>query len=194
MMPRRGRLLVISAPSGTGKSTLIGRACRELPGLWHSVSATTRPPRPGEEDGRHYHFLSREGFEEGTGRGELLEWARVYGDYYGTPRRPLEEKRESGTDILLDLDVQGARRVKELEPEATLIFLIPPSHAELERRIRSRQGEPEEVVERRLREAEEEMTHRGEYDHVIVNDDLERALEELKGLILARRTGEEGSP
>lgn len=191
MMPKCGRLFVISAPSGTGKSTLIGRACAEIPRVRHSVSATTRPKRGYEEEGVHYHFLERADFHDMITRNEFLEWAPVFGEYYGTPRSAVEARLRRGDDVIMDLDVWGALQVKRMRPDARLIFLMPPSLAELGNRLRARASEPEEKIASRISKAEEEMSRRHLYDHVIVNDDLEVAFGELRRLLLGSR-GEEG--
>jgi guanylate kinase len=183
MSRRRGHIFVLSAPSGAGKSTLIERAVREIPGIWHSVSATTRPPRSYEKEAVHYFFLTPGDFHERIKRDGFLEWAEVFGDHYGTPAEEVNRRLEAGEDVIMDLDVQGALQVKRRRPEAILIFIMPPSLEELANRLRKRGAEAEDRIERRLARAEEEMAQRGLYDHVIVNEDLEAAFRELAGII-----------
>ena len=187
MMGSRGHLFVLSAPSGAGKSTLIDRSCRELPDIWHSISATTRPRRDYEQDGVHYYFMERPQFEEMIAGNELLEWARVFEECYGTPAEAVDAHLAGGDDVIMDLDVQGALQVKRNRAEASLVFVMPPSLDELAKRLKHRATETGEDVEFRLSKAEEEMAQSHEFDHVILNDDLDAAFEELKNIILARR-------
>ena len=187
MMQSRGHLFVLSAPSGAGKSTLIDRTCRELPDIWHSISATTRPRRDYEEEGIHYFFLEKTDFDEMIARNELLEWACVFEEYYGTPAEAVDEHLAGGNDVIMDLDVQGALQVKRRRTEASLVFVMPPSLDELARRLKHRATETGEDVEYRLSKAEEEMAQSHEFDHVILNDDLDAAFQELKKIILRRR-------
>lgn len=163
-----------------------------LPDLYLSVSVTTRPPRPGERDGVDYSFVTDERFDEMTGSGELLEWARVVGHRSGTPAGPVERARAEGRDVILEIDVQGARQVEERVPDAVLIFLEPPSHDELERRLRGRGTENEERLALRLATAEQEMAERPRFDHVVVNDDLEEATAQVAAIIQGSRTNDEG--
>ena len=193
MMQSRGRLFVISAPSGAGKSTLIDRSCRELPNIWHSISATTRPRREYEEDGVHYYFMERPRFDEMIARNEFLEWAHVFEECYGTPAEAVDARLAGGDDVIMDLDVQGALQVKRRRPEASLIFVMPPSLDELAIRLDSRASETGEDAELRLSRAEEEMAQSHQFDHVIINDDLDVAFQELKKIILDHR-GEVDSP
>lgn len=190
MMRQCGRVFVLSAPSGTGKSTLIARSCEEIPGVRHSISATTRPKRDYEEDGVHYRFMERADFHEMTANDEFLEWARVFDEYYGTPRSEVEARLSGGEDVIMDLDVRGALQVRERRADAILVFLMPPSLEELGDRLRRRATESEEKIEARLSRAEEEMAQSRHYDHVIVNDDIEAAFQAFKELILARREEE----
>jgi len=183
MMNPRGHLYVLSAPSGAGKSTLIAKAVRELPNLWHSVSATTRKPRHYETEDVHYLFLDRDTFHEMIKKDEFLEWAQVFGDQYGTPREPVDRRLAAGQDVIMDLDVEGALQVKRRCPEATLIFIMPPSLEDLRARLVGRESEPEDVINIRLCEAEEEMSRSPLYDHVIVNDDFDSAFRELVAVI-----------
>ena len=187
MMQSRGHLFVLSAPSGAGKSTLIDRSCRELPDIWHSISATTRPRRDYEQDGVHYYFMEQTRFEEMIAGNQLLEWARVFEEYYGTPAEAVDAHLAGGDDVIMDLDVQGALQVKQKRAEASLIFVMPPSLDELAKRLEHRASETGEDVEFRLSKAEEEMAQSHRYDHVIINDDLDAAFEDLKNIILAQR-------
>lgn len=177
-----GRAVVISGPSGSGKST-IGRRLREDPRAVFSVSCTTRAPRPGEEHGVHYLFVDEAEFRGGIASDRFLEWAEVYGNLYGTPRGPLDEAVRDGKIFLLEIDVQGALQVRERLPEALFIFIDVPDDAELRRRLEGRGTETREVVERRLAKARAEREQRAAYDHVVVNDDAERAYRETCALI-----------
>jgi len=183
----RGLLLVISGPSGVGKGTLCQALCRQIDSIVLSVSATTRPPRAGEEDGVHYFFVSPERFQEMIARDELLEWAQVYQDYYGTPRGPVTRLLADGRDVILEIDVQGALQVKEKAPEAVLIFICPPSVAELERRLRRRGTDSEEQIVNRLEWARTELEAVPKYDYVVVNDHLEAAVAKIKAIIVAEK-------
>ena len=190
---QHGHLFVLSAPSGAGKSTLIDRAIREIPRIWHSVSATTRAPRNYEKEGRHYFFLAREDFEKAIAEDHFLEWAKVHGEYYGTPSETVDARLAAGDDVIMDLDVQGALQVKRHRPEVVLIFIMPPSIEELRKRIEGRQSETEESIQRRLSIAEKEMSLRDRYDHIIVNDVIDVAYAELAEVINNHRFGEEES-
>jgi guanylate kinase len=176
-------LLVLSGPSGVGKGTIVQRLRERFPGLWESVSYTTRPRRPTEVDGRDYHFVSRPEFEALRDAGGFLEWFEVFGDLKGTPRRPVEEHLAAGDDVVLEIDVQGALRVRGLLPEAVLVFVAPPSLEELHRRLRDRGTESPAALERRLGEAERELARASEFDHVVVNDDLDRVVAEVAGIL-----------
>jgi guanylate kinase len=186
---RPGTLLVLSGPSGAGKSTVCGDLLRRRPSLHFSVSATTRAPRPGERDGVQYHFLSRGEFARRLAADAFLESAEVHGHLYGTLRAEVEPYLLRGTDVLLDIDVQGARQVRErlaarpLAGRVVFAFLAPPSDAELERRLRGRGTEPEEVIRRRLENARRELAAAGEYDHVVVNDTVADAVARLAVLL-----------
>lgn len=183
-MSERGRLIVISAPSGTGKSSLVRRLLAlESSRLVFSVSATTRAPRSGERDGVDYHFLDRPTFEARIAAGEFLEHAEVHGNLYGTLRAGVDDVRSSGRHVLLDIDVQGARQVAASDPTAHLVFIAPPSRAELERRIRGRGLDAPEVIERRLINAVGEMTELGHFDSVVINDNLDEAARTLAGIV-----------
>ena len=174
-----GRLFVISGPSGAGKGTLVSRlmSCRD--GLWLSVSATTRSPRPGEVEGQSYFFLDNDRFDQLVAEGGFLEWANVFTNRYGTLKSVVESKIESGTSVVLEIDPQGARQVKQNYPDAFLIFVKPPSFEVLEQRLRGRATESEEQVQIRLQTARTEMQQEGHYDVTIVNDDLETAVQQL---------------
>lgn len=187
----KGLLLVVAGPSGAGKSTLLRELFRREPNLRFSVSMTTRPPRPGEVAGQDYYFVSQAEFEEARRAGELLEWATVHSHLYGTPRGPVEEQRAAGYDVLLDIDVQGARQVKAKLPEAYLVFIAPPSLAELERRLRQRRTDAEEQIAERLRTARWELSCQEEFDQVVVNDQLERAVEEMQQILERQRGRQE---
>ena len=181
--------VVLAGPSGSGKTT-IGRALERLEEVRFSVSATTRPPRPEEEEGVDYHFYSRDGFEELRERDELLEWAEVHGELYGTPRSNLVEARKRGTHLLLDIDVQGARSVRERVPEAVTVFLVPPDGRRIVRRLLERGTEDEAQLRRRLEAAEQELEAVGAFDYLVVNDRLEDTVDTVEEIIRSeeRRT------
>ena len=178
----KGKLIVISGASGVGKGTVLGIMMEKRKDLSFSVSATTRPPRPGEIDGVHYYFISREKFEEMIAQGAFLEYDAHAANYYGTPRAQAEEKRERGP-VLLDIEPAGAKQVREKMPDAELIFIMPPSMEELERRLRGRGDTPEEQIKLRMERAVWEMEQRVWYDHVVVNDDPERCADEILNII-----------
>ncbi|MEN9241521.1 MAG: guanylate kinase [Thermostichus sp. DG02_3_bins_51] len=179
----RGRLLVLTGPSGVGKGTIVSQLRQRHPDLYLSVSVTTRPPRPNEQEGVNYYFRSREEFLELIAAGELLEWAQYAGNFYGTPREAVLQKLNQGQDVLLEIELSGARQVSQHCPEAIRIFLSPPSFQELERRIRARGQDSEASIERRLQQAQKELEAQDEFDYVIVNDDLEQALLQLETLL-----------
>ncbi|MGI6663746.1 MAG: guanylate kinase [Bacillota bacterium] len=183
----RGKLFVITAPSGCGKGTLRRNLLATDPGLIFCPSVTTRSPRPGEADGVDYFFVSREEFVSMRDRQELVEWASVYGNLYGTPGKPIEEALERGVDVILEKDVQGARTLRALFPEGVFIFVLPPSMDELRRRILGRGTENEEERRRRLDCAEMEMSDLSTYDYVIINSDLDRATERLSAIVAGER-------
>jgi guanylate kinase len=183
----KGILFILSAPSGAGKTTISRKAVAEIPGLEMSVSATTRAPRPGERPGVDYHFLSREEFERRRDAGEFAEWARVHDHFYGTPKAPIENALASGRNMLLDIDVQGARQMKERYPEAVAVFVLPPSEEELARRLRGRGTDPEDVIRRRLERAKEEMKEHSRYDHEIVNRDVAESVRAFAEIVARER-------
>ena len=183
---RRGRLFVIAAPSGAGKTSLVRALMEREPGLRFSISYTTRPKRPAEQHGRDYFFVPKDDFERMVADGEFLEHARVFDNYYGTARRQVEEALSSGQDLILEIDWQGAAQIRAALPECVSIFILPPSRPELERRLRGRGTDAEEVIERRLRDAASDMTHWREFDHVVVNDDFATALGQLQDVVAGR--------
>ena len=181
-------VFIISAPSGSGKSTLVERLMATVTGLMFSVSYTTRPPRGHEKDGASYHYVTREEFEAMTARGEFLEWAQVFGDhYYGTHQGILEATRAAGRDLVLDIDVQGARQLRDRIPEAVSIFILPPSRKVLEDRLRARGEDREDVIERRLREAAVEIQKYKDYDYVLINRELAESDAVLSSIVRAER-------
>jgi len=178
--------IVISGPSGVGKTTLVDRLLAGDPLLAESISTTTRPPREGEVPGTHYFFVAREVFEEMKVR-ELVEWAEVHGEYYGTPRRFVEQELEEGRDVVLNIDIQGGDSVKRHFPKALMIFILPPSIEVLEARLRDRGDMPDERLEKRLANARDEITRSDDYSYAVINDDLDRAVEELQAIVEAER-------
>ena len=183
-----GLLLALSAPSGTGKTTLARRLVREVEGAEFSVSVTTRPRRGSERDGVDYHFVDERTFSRKIERGDLLEWAEVHGHFYGTPRGPAERILASGGVIVFDIDVQGGRSIQRIYPEAVLVFVLPPSLRELERRLRSRGTDGAGTIRRRMLTARAEIEQGlAAYDYVVVNDEVDRALKELKAILVAER-------
>jgi len=186
---RRGRLYVIAAPSGAGKTSLVRALMEREPGLRFSISCTTRKQRPTEVHGRDYFFVDRASFEGMVADGEFLEHALVFDNYYGTPRRQVEGSLASGQDLILEIDWQGAAQVRRSLPECISVFILPPSREELERRLRGRGTDSEEVIQRRLRDAASDMTHWREFDHVVVNDVFDRALDELQSIVQGRGEG-----
>ncbi len=187
MMNSKGKLLVISGPSGAGKSTVVAKAIEGRTDICFSTSVTTRDPRPGEVDGREYFFVSFERFREMVENDELLEHAEYVANRYGTPRSYVNQRLEEGLNVLLDIEVQGARQVRKKMPEAVLIFIAPPSLEELERRLRGRGTDSESAIEGRLIRARQEFQEADFYDYLIVNDDVERAAAKLSSIIEAER-------
>jgi guanylate kinase len=180
---RLGNLFVISGPSGTGKGTLLSKVIERIPDAWVSVSATTRNPRPGEEEGVHYYFLDKDHFLELVNHDGFLEWAKVHDNYYGTLKKSVLEHMKAGEQVILEIDVQGALQIRNVIPEAHLVFIEPPSLEELERRLRSRGTESDDVISSRMKTAEVELAQKMEYDIQVVNDDLEQAVNELTAVI-----------
>jgi guanylate kinase len=180
-------VFIISAPSGSGKSTLVHQLLKTVPNLVFSISYTTRQPRPTETNGVDYIFISRKDFEERLSRGEFLEYAEVFGNYYGTNRETFESATHQGKDLVLDIDVQGARQLKVAIPQAISIFVLPPSRDVLEQRLRSRSQDSEEVIQRRLRGAAEEVQNYTQYDFVLINRDIEEASARLANIVEAER-------
>jgi guanylate kinase len=180
-------VFIISAPSGSGKSTLVHRLLKTVPGLTFSISYTTRPPRPTETNGVDYIFISRAEFETRLAHGEFLEFAEVFGNYYGTNRATFEKAVHEGKDLVLDIDVQGARQLKVAIPEAISIFVLPPSREVLEQRLRARSQDTEEVIQRRLKGAAEEVRNYKQYDYVLINRELEESAARLTSIVRAER-------
>jgi guanylate kinase len=185
---------IISAPSGSGKSTLVNEVRKIVPGLDFSVSYTTRPPRGSEQNGREYFFVPRTQFEQMIRQDEFLEYAQVFGNYYGTARRFLRAAQEHGDDLLLDIDVQGAEQIKKRIPGAASIFVLPPNREKLEWRLRNRGLDSEEVICRRLDTARREIENYDKYDYILVNDRLEQSTDELKAILLSERLRRSGRP
>ena len=186
-MKRHGILYIISAPSGVGKTTLCKEVVDIFQNLRHSVSYTTRAPRPGEVHGRDYIFVSPSEFEKMITAGEFAEWAEVHGNHYGTAIKSLDEYRTRGIDVILDIDCQGARQLKERYGDGVFIFILPPSFHELRRRLDSRNSDSDEVKERRIRNAADEIRESRWYDYIIVNDLFSKAVEELKSVLIAEQ-------
>jgi guanylate kinase len=184
---RRGILFIISAPSGTGKTTLCKQLTTNLPGLWHSVSYTTRKPRPGEEHGREYYFIEEQTFQEMAARNEFVEWAHVYGQLYGTPWKSVTEKIDQGIDVLLEIDVQGAMQVKKRFEDSVSIFILPPSMTVLRSRLQTRASDTPEEIQRRLHKVKEEVWSYREYAYIVRNEDLGRSLRDLESIFWSER-------
>jgi guanylate kinase len=178
-------VFVITGPSGVGKGTLIKELCSRVPDLELSISATTRSPRVGEEDGREYHFLDPDDFAERIAAGDFLEWAEYSGNRYGTLRSEVDARTARGAPVVLEIEVQGARQVRETMPEAVRIFIEPPSPAELRKRLEGRGTDDPEVIEKRLEEARKELRAKDEFAHRVTNDDVDRAASELAGIVLS---------
>jgi guanylate kinase len=184
-------VFIVSAPSGSGKSTLVGRLLASDPNILFSVSYTTRKPRGTEVEGHSYRYISREDFEARIARGEFLEYAQVFGNYYGTHRSVLSKAMAERKDVVLDIDVQGARQLKDSIKDAVSIFILPPSREILEHRLRARSEDSEDVIQRRLREAADEIRSYSQYDYVLVNDDLDRSTDTLAAIVKAERVRRE---
>lgn len=188
MMQRRdGLLFVVSAPSGAGKTSLCRALSESLENLVHSVSYTTRKPRPRETEGRDYFFVTGERFQEMVRAGDFAEWAQVHSNHYGTSRRVLDDIAAEGIDVILDIDTQGAKQIKERYPRAVFIFILPPSLQVLEERLRNRQSDNEDEIQRRMQRARDEIRDYSHYGYLIVNRDFDRALSELRSVVLAER-------
>ncbi|MCL4158242.1 UNVERIFIED_CONTAM: hypothetical protein GTU68_014676 [Idotea baltica] len=183
-----GTLYIISAPSGAGKTSLTNALLDITENLEVSTSHTTRGIRKGEENGKHYHFVSKTSFEEGIRENLFLEYANVFGNYYGTSQDAINETLSAGTDVILEIDWQGAQQVRQIIPEVRSIFILPPSVSELESRLKSRNQDSDDVISHRVSQAKEDITHYVEYDHIIINDDFEIALKDLKSIFRSQRT------
>ncbi|MFI3245619.1 MAG: guanylate kinase [Ferrimonas sp.] len=187
-MARRGNLFIVAAPSGAGKSSLISALLKDQPAdMQVSVSSTTRAPRPGEQDGVHYHFISVDAFKAQIEAKQFFEYAEVFGNFYGTSRLTIEQTLTNGIDVFLDIDWQGARQVKQLLPDAVGIFILPPSKVELERRLNSRGQDSQEIIAERMAQAVSEMSHYDEFDYLIINAQFDEALAELQAIVKAQR-------
>ena len=189
MIPYSNFIIILSSPSGAGKSTITKKLLETDENIKLSVSATTREPRDGEEDGKHYYFLSKDTFKEEIEKDNFVEYAEVFGNYYGTLKREVESKFADNKDIILDIDWQGARQVSDqLDVKRLLrIFILPPSIKELENRLRSRGTDSEEVITKRMDKARDEISHFNEYDYIVVNDDVDEAFEQIKSIIYTKR-------
>lgn len=185
---RKGSLYVFTGPSGAGKGTLLSRLREQDDRLFYSISATTRAPRPGETDGVQYYFLSKADFEEKIAQNAFLEHARYVDNYYGTLEAPVNEKLDEGYDVILEIEVQGAMQVHKKRPDAVMVFIAPPSFEELAARLRGRGTEDEEKVRKRLETAREELKQQDRFDYVVVNDEIDRAVDEIKDILAKRRT------
>ena len=185
---RRGLMVVLSSPSGAGKTTLTRRLLADNPNMAMSVSATTRPPRPGEQDGVDYFFVTKDRFAELEDQGEFLEHAKVFDNHYGTPRSPVEDALMKGKDVVFDIDWQGAQQLNQAAADDLVkIFILPPNMRELEQRLRTRALDSDAVIAKRMSKSEAEISHWAEYDYVIVNEDVETALTELKTIVASER-------
>jgi len=184
---RRGRLFVVSAPSGAGKTTLCQGLLERVPAMARSISYTTRAPRPGERQGVDYHFIAPEDFRDGIAKNRWVEWARVHENFYGTAADAIEEKLAAGIDLVMNIDVQGADQIRARFPDSVRVFIMPPSLAELRRRLEKRGGDDPAAIEIRMAAAEQEMARRHDFDHIITNDDLDRAFDELVAIVVSYR-------
>lgn len=182
---RKGKTFIICGPSGVGKGTVVARLLASNPTLYFSVSATTRPPRPGEEDGVHYHFLTKEKFQEWIDADEFLEYAQFVGNFYGTPRRFVDRAMDQGRDVLLDIEIQGAEQVHRKRPEAVRIYVAPPSWAELERRLIGRGTEDMDKIRSRLERGKQEFAAAKDFDYFVINDTVNRAVDDLLAIMRA---------
>ncbi len=187
MAQTRGNLFILSAPSGAGKSSLIGALLKKHSDMKVSVSHTTRSPRPGEENGVHYHFVSVEEFKALIEKNDFFEWAQVFDNYYGTSKQAIESQLEAGIDVFLDIDWQGAQQIRKLVDDVETIFILPPSKEELESRLNNRGQDSAEIIAGRMAKAQSETSHYNEYDYVVVNDDFDTALTEIETIVMAKR-------
>ena len=185
-MRNKGLLLVVSAPSGCGKGTILGEILKDE-SFYYSISATTRAPREGEQDGVNYHFITKEEFEQRIARGGMLEYAQYCGNYYGTPKKEVEQMREAGRDVILEIEVEGAMKVRSLCPDAVFLFIAPPSVEELRRRLNKRGTEAAEVIEERVAQASRELSYADRYDYIIVNGELEKAIDDFRTIVRAEK-------
>ena len=187
MAQTRGNLFILSAPSGAGKSSLIGALLKKHSDMKVSVSHTTRSPRPGEEIGVHYHFVSVDEFKALIEKNDFFEWAQVFDNYYGTSKQAIESQLAAGIDVFLDIDWQGAQQIRKLVDDVETIFILPPSKEELESRLNNRGQDSAEVIAGRMAKAQSETSHYNEYDYVVVNDDFDTALKEIETIVMAKR-------
>ena len=187
MAQTRGNLFILSAPSGAGKSSLINALLKKHSDMKVSVSHTTRSPRPGEENGVHYHFVSVDEFKALIEKNDFFEWAQVFDNYYGTSKQAIESQLDAGIDVFLDIDWQGAQQVRKIMPSVQTIFILPPSKAELEQRLNNRGQDSADVIASRMAKAQSETSHFNEYDFVIVNDDFDTALGDIETIVMAQR-------
>ena len=185
-MKNKGLLLVVSAPPGCGKGTILGEILKD-DSFYYSISATTRAPREGEQDGVNYHFITKEEFEQRIAQGGMLEYAQYCGNYYGTPKKEVEQMREAGRDVILEIEVEGAMKVRALCPDAVFLFIAPPSVEELRRRLNKRGTEAAEVIEERVSQASRELSYADRYDYIIVNGELEKAIQDFRTVVRAEK-------
>ncbi len=187
MNKQKGKLLVVSGPSGCGKGTVLKKVLKENSNIYYSVSATTRAPRYGEENGIHYYFITKEEFEKKISEGGMLEYAEYVGNYYGTPKDIVLAKLEKGYDVILEIEVKGAMQIRKAVPEAILVFIAPPSMDELEKRLIGRGTEKIDVIKSRLKKAEKEMQYQNEYDYLVINDEISIAAEEIAAILKSEK-------
>lgn len=185
-MKNKVLLLVVSAPSGCGKGTILGEILKD-DSFYYSISATTRAPREGEQDGVNYHFITKEEFEQRIAQGGMLEYAQYCGNYYGTPKKEVEQMRDAGRDVILEIEVEGAMKVRALCPDAVFLFIAPPSVEELRRRLNKRGTEAAEVIEERVSQASRELSYANRYDYIIVNGELEKAIQDFRTVVRAEK-------